>query len=191
MAMSHGHPAAFDLYRAGCRRVGLGVDSPAICSGDMFFTMRLALQEKRVRENASYHARDRLPDVVPATTDEALWMATLGSAAAVHMESEIGSLEVGKFADLVLIRTDSPSMVGALDFSAALVTHCTAGEVDSVMVNGEWVKRDKKLLRVDWDELKVKLQQNRAVLERRWEGVDWDENKSDLKGLWGLGGVLE
>lgn len=190
MAMGHGHPSAFDFHRANCR-VGLGIDSPAICSGDPFFTMRIVLQEKRVRENTTYHVRGKIPNIVPARTDEVLYMATLGGAECLHMEKEIGSLEIGKLADIVLIRTDSPSMVGSVDYGAALVTHCMASDVDSVMVNGEWVKRKGQLTKVDWNTLKVKLQNNRDSLEPRWAKVDWEENKCDLKSLWGLNGVLE
>lgn len=190
MAMSHSIPSAFDFHRAKCR-IGLGVDSPDICSGDLFFAMRPALQEKRVRENSKYHVRNKLPDVVPARTDEVLYMATFGGANAIHMEKEIGSLEVGKLADIVLIRTDSPSMVASVDYSAALVTHCTASDVDSVMVNGEWVKRAGELLKVDWKVLKERLRQNLASLESRWASVDWDINKSDLKSLWGVEAVIE
>ena len=190
MAMSHGHPSAFDFHRADCR-VGLGVDSPAICSGDPFFTMRIALQEKRVRENATYHARGKLPDNVPANTDDVLYMATLGGARAIHMEDEIGSLEAGKLADIVLIRTDSPSMIASVDYSTALVTHCMASDVDSVMINGEWVKRAGQLKKVKWDTLKETLRHNRASLEDRWTTVDWEMNKSDLKDLWGIRATLE
>ncbi|EXJ55174.1 hypothetical protein A1O7_08099 [Cladophialophora yegresii CBS 114405] len=191
MAMSHGIPSAFDFYRTPGCRVGLGVDSPAISSGDLFFQMRLVLQQQRMRQNATYHARGKLPDLVPASTDEVLYMATLGGAAAIHMEDEVGSLEVGKFADIVLIKTDSPSMVGAVDLGAALVTHAAASDVDTVLINGEIVKRSAKLLKVNWDELKGKLQSNRAVLERRFEKVDWEWNKNDLKDLWYLRDVLE
>ncbi|KAL6248231.1 hypothetical protein RBB50_004486 [Rhinocladiella similis] len=190
MAMSHGHPSGLEFHQANCR-AGVGIDSPAICSGDLFFAMRLGLQEKRVRENARFHERGKLADVVPARTDEVLYMATLGGAEAIHLESQIGSLTEGKFADLVLIRTDSPGMVSAVDCSAALVTHAAASDVDSVMINGEWVKREGRLLKVDWNSLKGTLQENRAGLEKRWEGVDWEMNKSDLKDLWHLRDVME
>lgn len=190
MAMSHGHPSGFPFLRADCN-IGLGVDSPAISSGDLFAQMRLALQEFRMRQNATYHQRGKLPDVIQARTDEVLYMATLGGARAIHMDTEIGSLEVGKAADITIIRTDSPSMVASVDYSAALVTHCSAADVDSVMVNGEWLKRKGKLLKVDWDDLKGKLQQSRVRMEKRWEGVDWEWNKDDLKDAWYLRDVLE
>ncbi|OQV04913.1 hypothetical protein CLAIMM_09727 [Cladophialophora immunda] len=192
MAMSHGIPSAFTFYSApGCGRIGLGVDSPAICSGDLFFTMRLALQQERMRANAAFHARGKLPDVVPAHTDAVLWMATLGGAAAIHMDDRVGSLEVGKCADVVLVRTDAPSMVGCVDFSAALVTHAAPADVDTVLVNGEVVKRAGALVKVDWADLKGKLTRNRAALEEKFKQVDWEWNKNDLKDLWGVRDVLE
>lgn len=191
MSMGHGHPAAFDFYRANYRRIGLGIDSPAICNSDMSALMRLTLHQARVRSNATYHARQKVPSVVAATTDEVLYMATLGSAAAVHRDKEIGSLEVGKLADLVLWRTDSPSMVGTVDFSGALVTHATPSDVDSVMVNGEWLKRRGQLLRIDWEELTTKLAENRKMMEARWADVDWDRNKRELQDAWYLNDLLD
>ena len=191
MAMSHGIPSAFDFHRTPGCRTGLGVDSAAICSGDLFFQMRLVLQQQRMRENATYHARGKLADVVTARTDDVLYMATLGGAAAIHMEDKIGSLEVGKLADIVLIRTDSPSMIGAVDYGAALVTHAAPSGVDTVLINGEIVKKGGKLMKVDWDELKVKLQRNREDLERRFEKVNWEWNKDELKDVWGVRGMME
>ncbi|KAK4943081.1 hypothetical protein LTR10_017280 [Elasticomyces elasticus] len=190
MAMSHGHPSGLQFFRSDCR-AGLGIDSPAISSGDLFTQMRLALQEYRMRQNATYHHCGKLPDVVPARTDEVLYMATLGGARAIHMEDQIGSLEVGKFADITVIRIDSPSMIASVDYSTALVTHCSAADVNSVMVNGEWVKRNGELLKVNWNDLKGKLQMSRARLEKKWEGVDWDWSKDELKDAWYLRDVLE
>ncbi|KAL6799341.1 Metallo-dependent hydrolase [Trichoderma sp. SZMC 28013] len=190
LAMSHGVPSAFEFLRSGCR-IGLGIDSPAICGGDMFFCMRITLQNQRARENAAYHARNKLPNKVKSRVDEVLYMATLGGAHAIHRESEIGSLEVGKLADIVLIRTDSPSMVSSVNYGPAMVMHCHPTDVSTVMINGEIVKRDGILLRVEWDKLAGKLKENRQVLEARWANVDWDVTKSELTKLWHMGEVLE
>lgn len=83
--------------------MGLGVDSAAICSGDLFFAMRLALQQQLARDNATYHARAKLPNVLKAKVDDVLYKATLGGAEAVHREADIGSLEPAKCADIILI----------------------------------------------------------------------------------------
>ncbi|KAL7953966.1 metal-dependent hydrolase [Trichoderma compactum] len=149
-----------EVLRSGCR-IRLGIESPAICGGDMFFCMRIALQNQGARENATYHARNKLPKEVKSRVDEVRYMATLGGAHAVHRESEIGSLEVGKLADIVLIRTYSPSMVSSVNFGPAMVMHCRPTDVSTVMINGEVVKRDGILLRVDWDKLAGKLKENR------------------------------
>jgi cytosine/adenosine deaminase-related metal-dependent hydrolase len=190
LAMSHGYPSAFQLHREGCR-VGFGIDSPAICSGDMFFAMRLALQTERARRNASYHARNKLPNEIGARVDEVLYMGTLGAAEAIHREKEIGSLEPGKLADIVLIRTDSPSMVSAVNYAPAIIMHSHPTDVATVFVNGEIVKKEGKLMRVDWESLQKKLRESREILERRWAGVDWAMTKSELADLWLLTDILE
>ncbi|KAF2098049.1 Metallo-dependent hydrolase [Rhizodiscina lignyota] len=190
LSMSHGYPAAFQLQRAGCR-VGLGVDSPAICSGDIFFAMRLALQNQRGRTNAEYHARGKVPDKIREQVDDVLYMGTLGGAEAVHRDADIGSIEPGKFADIIIIRTDSPSMVSSVNLGAAMVTNTHASDVSTVMVNGEIVKKDGKMLRVNWDELKTKLRENRKKLEPRWKDVDFAMSKRELKGFWYLQDVME
>jgi cytosine/adenosine deaminase-related metal-dependent hydrolase len=190
MQMSHGWPEAFPALRHGCK-TGLGVDSSAICSGDLFFAMRLALQTQRARDNEEVAGRGKLPRRLRATVDEVLYMATLGGAEAIHMEAEIGSVEIGKRADVVLIRTDSPCMVASGDFAAAIVMHASPSDVDTVMVSGEVVKRNGKLTRVDWGTLKNQLVESRKELELRWKDVDWDCNTDELAELWQMSAKLE
>lgn len=190
LAMGHGLPSAFELQRADCR-VGLGVDVPAFCSGDMFACMRLALQSQRSRDNSQHHARHKLPNTLRAQVDNVLYMATLGGAEAIHREKQLGSLEPGKFADIVLIRTDSPSMVSTVEPGSALVMHCHPSDVDTVFVNGEIVKRGGKLTKLDWDGLVERLRENRKILEGRWKNIDWERNKVELAQMWHLDSVLE
>jgi cytosine/adenosine deaminase-related metal-dependent hydrolase len=190
MAMGHGHPSCFDLMRAGCR-VGLGVDVPGFCSGDMFAAMRLALQNQRARENADYHTRNKLPNVLKTRVDHVLWMGTQGGAAAIHQEDKIGSIEEGKLADVVLIKAESPSTVSSMNHGATVVLHCNANDVDTVFVNGEIVKKDNKLLKVDWPKLCKELGEHRLELEKKWHGVDWEGSKDELVKAWHFDGILE
>ena len=69
--------------------------------------------------------------------------------------------------------------------------HSHPSDVDLVMVNGEVVKKGGKMLRVNWDDLKTKLRENRKILEQRWKGVDWEMSKRELTGMWYLQEVLE
>jgi cytosine/adenosine deaminase-related metal-dependent hydrolase len=189
MQMSHGWPECFSSMRHGCK-VGLGVDSSAFGSGDLFTAMRICLQTQRARDNEELAKRGKYPKRLEATCEQVLYMATLGGAEAMHAEESIGSIEPGKRADVVLIRTDSPCMVAAMDLAAAIVLHASPADVDTVWVNGEVVKSGGKLTKVDWKDLSHKLVRNREELERRWEGVDWDTNTDELASMWHMADKL-
>jgi cytosine/adenosine deaminase-related metal-dependent hydrolase len=190
MQMSHGWPVAFSAMRHGCK-TGLGVDSSAICSGDLFYAMRICLQMQRARDNHELASRNKIPKRLQATVDQVLYMATLGGAEAIHLDSEIGSIEVGKRADIITVRTDSPCMVAASNPAAALVLHASPADVDTVFVNGEMVKQNGKLLKVDWSTLQHALVENMAELEARWKDVNWDQNTDELAKMWYMTDKLE
>jgi cytosine/adenosine deaminase-related metal-dependent hydrolase len=104
-----------ELLEAGIR-VGLGTDSPASTpSFDMFEELRTCLMAAR--------ARERRPDAISART--ALELATLGSARALGLDAEIGSLAAGKRADLAVVSLEgSPHLpwedpVGAVVFGGS------------------------------------------------------------------------
>ena len=75
-------------------------------------------------------------------------MATMGGAAVLRREDEIGSLEPGKAADLIAFDLNDIAFAGAADPVAALV-HCAADRVDFSIVNGEWRVKDGRLLAGD------------------------------------------
>jgi cytosine/adenosine deaminase-related metal-dependent hydrolase len=185
MQMGHGWPEGFRALRMGVK-TGLGVDSSAICSGDMFYTMRLLLQTQRARDNAELAQRGKIPLKLSAMVDQAIFMATLGGAEAVHRDHEIGSLEVGKLADLLIISMDSPMMVGSVDLAAAMVMHATPADVETVIVNGEIVKKNGVLQRVNWGVLKKELATNRTEMEEMYKHIDWDQNTVDVGEMWYL-----
>ena len=72
-------------------------------------------------------------------------MATAGGAKALHMEQKIGSIEVGKRADLVLVETRSANMFPIYDPYSALVYSAGPSNVDMVFVEGTCVVKDGKL----------------------------------------------
>src|SRR5215469_453858 len=76
-------------------------------------------------------------------------MATIDGARALHMEKEIGSLEVGKKADLVLISLDEPNAVPMYDIYAQIAYSLKGSDVRTVVIAGKMVMRDRKLLTVD------------------------------------------
>jgi 5-methylthioadenosine/S-adenosylhomocysteine deaminase len=118
--------------------VGLGPDGPAGSNNDfnMFEEMDLAAKLQKV---ATLN-----PEVVPASA--ALEMATIRGARALGMEKEIGSLETGKRADLILVRTDRPNAVPMYDPVSQMVYALKAEDVRDVMVNGKPVVSDGRIL---------------------------------------------
>ena len=63
---------------------------------------------------------------------------------------------------------------------AALVMHASPSDVECVIVNGEVVREDRKLLKVEWEKLREELGENINSLEEKWKDVDWDRNTEEL-----------
>jgi 5-methylthioadenosine/S-adenosylhomocysteine deaminase len=123
----------------------LGCDIVSNNRGDLFAQMRLGLQAERARANQ--HELDRLamPEALPLGVRDVLRFATLGGAEALGLGAEIGSIEAGKRADLILLRTDRLHMAPLNDPVAATVLHAGPADVDTVLVGGEVVKEDGRL----------------------------------------------
>jgi cytosine/adenosine deaminase-related metal-dependent hydrolase len=83
------------------------------------------------------------------TTREALSWVTLEGARMLQQSHRIGSLAVGKQADLVIIRADLLNMQPVHDPVSSVVLQASLANVDSVMVAGHWRKRSGKLVGVD------------------------------------------
>jgi cytosine/adenosine deaminase-related metal-dependent hydrolase len=86
-------------------------------------------------------------------------MATIGGARAIDMQDRIGSLEVGKLADLIVVDTDSINMIPMYDVYSALAYAANARDVRTVIVHGRLVVEDRQVLGVDVEKAK------REVLE--------------------------
>ncbi|WP_286901453.1 amidohydrolase family protein [Thermocrispum sp.] len=126
----------------------LGVGSQAVASADMFAVMRLGMQSERMRhQQAVAESRGTSGlDRIALRTDEVMHFATLGGARALGLGDVCGSIEVGKAADLVVLRPDTPRLVPLVDPMVALVMHMGVADIDAVLVAGEFRKRDGRLV---------------------------------------------
>lgn len=86
-------------------------------------------------------------------------LGTIGGAKTLGLEENIGSLEIGKQADLVLIETKSVNMFPLYDPYSALVYSANSKNVDSVFIAGKCVVKNKELVGVSFDEIRRKLYQ--------------------------------
>ena len=91
------------------------------------------------------------PTALPAET--ILKMATINGAKTVLWENEIGSLEIGKKADMIIINPFSWSMAPVHDCISSLVYSMRSENIVSVMCNGQWIMKDGKILNVNEGEI--------------------------------------
>jgi 5-methylthioadenosine/S-adenosylhomocysteine deaminase len=127
--------------RAAGMRVGLGTDGPAGSNNDLDMMEEMDLAAKLQK---TYRVDPRA-----LGAKGALEMATIEGARALHMEKEIGSLETGKKADLVILTLGVPNAVPMYDVYSQIVYALKASEVRTVVVRGKILLRDGKLLTVD------------------------------------------
>ena len=127
--------------RAAGIAVGLGTDGPAGSNNDLDLMEEIDLAAKLAK----------ITKMSPLALDAqaVVEMATIDGARALHMEKEIGSLEKGKKADLILIGLDEPNAVPMYDVYAQIAYSLKASDVETVMIGGRVVMRDHKLLTVN------------------------------------------
>ena len=93
-------------------------------------------------------------------SDEAIAMGTIKGAEALGLDSEIGSIEVGKKADIILIDTNSANMVpDSSSLSSNIIYSANGSNVDTTICNGKVLMENKKLTVLDEDEIYVKARQ--------------------------------
>ena len=144
-----GYPPTWALRSHGID-VSLSMDTTVWWSGDLFSAMRSTLGADRSREHLEAHARGETVTHAALRAEQVVEWATLGGARALGRESELGSLEVGKKADVVLIRNEhSPVMTPLLHPHGHVAFQAQRGDVEAVIVNGRIVKRDHRLVGVD------------------------------------------
>jgi 5-methylthioadenosine/S-adenosylhomocysteine deaminase len=128
--------------------VGLGTDGCASNNNlDLFQEMDFV---------AKVHKAHRLdPTVMPAQT--VLEMATLGGARVLGMEKEIGSLEVGKKADVIILDLNKPHLQPVYNIVSHLVYSATGADVRDVIIDGKVIMENRRLLTLDEGQILEKM----------------------------------
>ena len=139
MKLASGFCRVPELQAAGVT-IGLGTDGPSSSNDlDMFAAMRTA---------SLIHKGNRLdPTILPATT--VLRMATIDGSRALGLDDRIGSIEVGKQADLVLLDAESPSLTPTYDPISSVVYSASRADVTDVWVGGRQVVADRACTTID------------------------------------------
>lgn len=138
--------------------VSLGTDSA--CSNnvaDMFEVMKLtALLHKGVNRN---------PTLLPA--ERVLRMATIDGAKTLSWERQIGSIEVGKMADVAVIDFDKPHLYPLYNETSHIVYAVRGADVETVLINGRIVMENREVTTLDVNEVKEKARKAKETLLER------------------------
>ncbi len=146
MKLASGVMPVVDLITAG-GPVGLATDSAASNNNqDLFQEMNIAAKLQKVTRMD--------PRALPAR--QVVEMATIGGARALHLDKEIGSLEVGKQGDLILIGTGATHSTPMYNVYSQLVYALNAHDVRTVIVAGKIVMEDRVMTTMDKPEILAK-----------------------------------
>src|SRR5579863_6798492 len=140
MMLASGVSPVAELRAAGVA-VGLGTDGPAGSNNDLDLMEEIDLAAKL--------AKITKMNPLALNAKAVVEMATIDGARAVHLEKEIGSLEAGKKADMAIISLDEPNAVPMYDIYAQIAYSLKGSDVETVVIGGKVVMRDRKLLTID------------------------------------------
>lgn len=128
--------------------VALGSDSPSTHNCDLFMDMKAAIDQQRI------HFKDA--NVLPP--GKVLEMATIDGCKALGLDRELGSVEVGKKADLITIDLFQPHLYPLDMLVYRLVYNATGADVADVTVGGRLIMADRKILTIDEAEVLERAQ---------------------------------
>jgi 5-methylthioadenosine/S-adenosylhomocysteine deaminase len=158
MMMGHGMPPIQKFLDRGLPP-SLSVDVETNVPSDMFNQMRSVLGLQRALATASGKA--------PVSARDVLTYATVDGARANGLEHKIGTLTVGKQADIIMLRTDRMNVTPLNDPVTAVVVGMDTSNVDTVIIGGRVMKRGGRLVHVDWPAVRRSVTESRDyVIEK-------------------------
>src|SRR5215207_1959637 len=139
-----GYPSTWQIRKYGIP-ASISMDTSVWWSADFFSAMRATLSAFRSRDHLEAQSKGDTVNVNRLRAEDVVWQATMGGATTLGRTHELGSLTVGKKADVVLLKNDeSPAMTPILNPYAHVVYQAGTADVHTVVVNGKVVKYDGK-----------------------------------------------
>jgi cytosine/adenosine deaminase-related metal-dependent hydrolase len=156
--------------------ISLSNDTSVWWSADLFAAMRATLNADRAKTHDEFHDRSETLTNHQLRAEDVVDYATRGGAKALGLDSKVGSIEVGKKADLILIKNDdSPVSFPILHPYGHVVYQSQRGDVDTVVVNGKIVKHNHKLVGVDLANAKQKIGSTIEYLKKEHGPEEWEK----------------
>ena len=170
-----GYPATWLLRRYGIP-ASLSIDTSVWWSADPFSAMRATLSSDRVREHLEAHGRDETVVANELRAEDVIWSATMGGATAIGMADKLGSITVGKKADLLLLKNDeSPAMTPVLHPYAHVVYQAGTADVHTVMVDGRVLKHEGRRIDLPLAPVRALVEESVAYVRKSLGESAWLE----------------
>jgi cytosine/adenosine deaminase-related metal-dependent hydrolase len=171
-----GYPPSWVLRRHDIP-MSLSIDTSVWFSSDLFTAMRTTLGADRSYEHMRAHEQGDTVTHSSLRAEHVVDWATRGGAAALSLDHAVGSLEPGKKADIVLLRNDhSPSAFPVLNPYGQVALQAGRGDVHTVLVNGRTVKYDHRLVGVDLDALRRRVESTVEHLQSELGPEAWQQD---------------
>jgi 5-methylthioadenosine/S-adenosylhomocysteine deaminase len=160
-----GAPRVLEMMARGIR-LGFGTDGAATrASLDLFQVLHGTVLGQQAVNGTPYHID------IPVTHEQILRQALHGGAAAARLGDSIGSLEIGKRADIVLVGTSDPDQFPIVDPMITLAESTVGRDVRTVVIDGRVVLRDGAFTTVDLAPMRAHLRQQYQGLMKRYDEV--------------------
>lgn len=143
------------------------------------------LQITRLRLYKAVLGRGSAPSNSPMSVNQAFLLATRNGGLALRRE-DVGIIAPGAMADVVVFDGDTPGMVAWVDPIAAVILHSNVGDVEHVIVNGEFVKRDRQLTSTLYEEIKARFLVSARRIQQRWREIPYPVLVGPFKGEIGV-----
>ncbi|KAF6803727.1 amidohydrolase family protein [Colletotrichum sojae] len=166
MHYGHTHPHSHLIQDQG----SLGVDTHFTFSTDILTQARLWLQSTRKLLFAQVLDRWRVPTSTPMTANQAFLMATRNGGLALR-RPDLGIIAEGAKADVVVWDGESPALLGWVDPVAAVILHASVGDVEHVLVDGKFVKKDRKLVVPGYADVRERFLGSARKIQQTWKDI--------------------
>src|SRR3954454_11721727 len=154
--------------------VSLSMDTSVWWNADMFSAMRATLNADRMAEHMEAHLQGETITHLRLRAKDVVEWATKGGAHTIGRDSDLGSLEAGKKADVVLIRNDaSPVSFPVLNPYGHVAFQAQRGDVHTVVVDGKVVKYDGKLVGIDLAPVRAEIENTIDYLKKECGEEVW------------------
>ncbi|KAI8214506.1 hypothetical protein K4K52_000989 [Colletotrichum sp. SAR 10_76] len=169
MHYGHTHPNSHLIQD----QAAIGVDTHFTFSTDILSQARLWLQSTRRLLYQQVLAHWKVPTSTPMTANQAFLMATRNGGLALR-RPDLGVIAKGAKADIVVWDGESPALLGWIDPIAAVILHASVGDIQHVLVDGKFVKKDRELVAANYSSVRTEFLKSARKIQDTWRNIPFE-----------------